>query len=223
MRGYRAAKQTLDHAKSLGDQNPWNSKLENDLCYFRGALEREEPKLSILINPFNFASIKEAEWPEIIADFVNSKFPIAKAVGAIHLLRRAKPNSSQTNFRAINSFGDALESTRGTKTGIAHLTLIEPTMQFLQWVPEYGPMAFANNRSRLMCITYGPEEIPIGQPMAQAPGNSEGGHSQGDHTPMDEDFFFSKRANLFPERQAKEKGKPKKAKRKGEAEATPLN
>jgi hypothetical protein len=36
-------------------------------------------------------------------------------------------------------------------------------------------------------------------------------------------FFFSKRANLFPERQAKGKGKPKKAKRKGEAEATPLN
>ena len=187
LRSYRAARQTLDHAISQGDQNPWNSKLESDFSYFREALEREEPKLSILINPFNFTSIKEAEWPEIIADFVNSNFSIAKAVGAIHLLRRAKPNSSQSNFRSINPFGDALESTRGTKTGIAHLTLIEPTMQFLQWVPEYGPMALANNRSRLMCITYGPEEVPIGQPMAQAPGNSEGGLSQGDHTPMDED------------------------------------
>ena len=141
-------------------QPEWHQKLGEDLDHVAHSYSEGGPKLRVLINPFNFSTIKEADWPVIIADFVNSKTSTAMAVEAVFLLRRANPGSTQANFPSVNAFGDILQATRGKEVGIAHLSLVEQPMQFLQWMPEIGPMAYANNRAKMLCVTFGDQGVP---------------------------------------------------------------
>ena len=141
-------------------QPEWHQKLGEDLDHVANSYREGGPKLRVLINPFNFSTIKEADWPVIIADFVNNKAGPAMAVEAVFLLRRANPGSTQANYRSINAVGDILQATRGKEVGIAHLSLVEQPMQFLQWMPEIGPMAYANNRAKMLCVAFGDQNVP---------------------------------------------------------------